>query len=213
MKNRLCNMTAGSVAFFTVSVFAQVGASFGITGGFSTFWETASSNGETVSSPNKTGLVVGGLLDISLVNLLSIEPGLAYSMRGYKKEDHYGSVSDNFSYLAVPIHAKVKYTLPTLPEVKPYALAGLNFGFLLSAKFKEETTGYPTYEADEKSSMNAVDMGFDLGAGVEFSLPTITPFVEFVCYLGMTDFPKDMAPGESLKNNGTELKAGVKFKL
>jgi opacity protein-like surface antigen len=215
MMKRLVSLAAVGVVLLNAAVFAQMSISPGITAGLSSFKETVSYSGMTVTSDSRTGLAFGGLLDISVMNILSIEPGIGYSMRGYKMsttEPSFGTMtfSNNFSYLTIPVHGKLKF--PT-PLIKPYALAGLNVGLLLAAKAKMEGTGIPTEELDVKDSMNAVDIGLDLGAGVEFSMPQITPFVEFVYYMGLTNFPKDVPSGYSAKNNGFELKGGLKFKM
>jgi opacity protein-like surface antigen len=114
----------------------------------------------------------------------------------------------SFNYLAIPVHVKLKYPLPM---VKLYALAGVNMGILLSAKGKGEMTGFPAVETDLKDSLSATDFGIDLGAGVEFSLPKITPFIEFVYYMGMVDIEKD--PDVTDKSSGFEIRAGLKFKM
>ena len=55
---------------------------------------------------------------------------------------------------------------------------------------------------------------FSIGGGVEFALPALTPFVEFVYYLGLTNVPKNnIIEDMTMKNSGWELKAGLRFKL
>ncbi len=214
MSKRFLSIVAGAVVLFNAAVFAQVSVQPGITVGMSSFTEKSSSSGITVTADSRMGLVAGGVFDISVMNLLSIEPGLLYSMRGMKMEEsiqgYTETITDNFSYLAIPVHAKLKYPLPMM---KPYALAGLNLGILLSAKQKWEMTGQPSEEYDLKDSSSTVDMGLDFGAGIEFSLPKITPFVEFVYYMGLLDLAKNPDPDVSTKSNGWEIKAGLKFKM
>lgn len=207
MKMRLCSRTAGIVVLFTASVFAQVGLQAGVTGGVSMFKQTNGGGGNTVTSDTKNGLVAGGILDIVIMNLLSVEPGIVYEQRGGKWTNAIGNIEEKtLSYCVVPVHAKLKYRIA--PLISPYALAGLNFGFLLSAK--NEVTGQST---DIKDGMNPINFGLDFGAGIELGLPKIVPFVEFVYDLGLSNIDKNAAADNSLTNKGMELKAGLRFKL
>lgn len=211
MSKRFISFVAGAVVLFNVAAFAQVSVQLGITAGMTSFTEKIDVTNITVTQPDsKMGIVAGAVLDISLMELISIEPGILYSMRGAKVSDPTGTASDNFSYLAVPVHAKIKYITPM---VKPYALAGMNLGILMSAKTKIEATGLPAIDVDVKDSMSTVDIGLDFGAGVEFSLPKITPFVEFVYYLGFLELAKNPDPDVSIKSHGWDIKAGLRFKM
>ena len=213
-KHFLC-FVACAVVLFNAAVFAQVSVSPGIVAGLSSFSQKEVWGAYSVVHDNKAGIVAGGILDISILNLLSIEPGLAYSMRGSKIDQDLSSVGGgivhttfSFNYLAIPVHVKLKYPLPM---IKLYALAGANVGILLSAKKTEEMAGSPVVETDLKDSLSTTDFGIDFGAGVEFSLPKITPFIEFVYYMGMLDIEKE--PNVIDKSSGIEIKAGLKFKM
>jgi hypothetical protein len=214
MNKRFCSLTVIAVVLFTAGVFAQVSVKPGIAVGINSFTQKVDAPGMTITPDSKTGFVAGGVLDISLMELISIEPGLMYTMRGMKFEQSSGgttvTATENLSYLTIPVHAKVKFVTPM---IKPYALAGLNLGILLAAKDKIEMTGAPTVDEDVKDSVNAVDMGLDFGLGVDFSLPAITPFVEFAYYLGLMELAKNPDPDVATKSNGWEIKAGLRFKI
>jgi hypothetical protein len=214
MNNRFISFVVGAVVLFNTAVFSQVSAQLGITAGMTSFTEKIKSSGMTITPDSKMGLVAGAVLDISLMELISIEPGILYQMRGMKMSDSYGgstaTITNSLSYIAIPVHAKVKYVTPM---VKPYALVGINLGILMSAKAKYEETGLPSQEQDVKDSASTVDMGLDFGAGVEFSMPKITPFVEFVYYVGLLDLQKNPAQDVTVKSNGWEIKAGMRFKM
>jgi hypothetical protein len=209
MSKRFLSIVAGAVVLFNVAAFAQAKIQPGIAFGMTSFSEKASVSGLTVSMDSKMGITGGAMLDISLMDLVSIEPGLFYTMRGFKMEESGVTVTENLSYLTVPVHAKIKFVTPV---VKPYALAGVNLGFLLSAKDKAEGGGQSVDE-DIKDSMNVIDLGLDFGLGVEFALPAMTPFVEFAYYLGLMDLPKNLPSDVTVKSNGWEIKAGLKFKM
>ena len=207
MKMRLFSRTAGIVVLITASVFAQVGLQAGVTAGVSMFKQTNSGGGNSVTSDTKNGLVAGGVLDIVIMNLFSVESGIAYEQRGGKWTNDINNIEEKaLSYCMLPVHAKLKYR--AIPLISPYALAGFNFGLLLSAK--NEVTGQST---DIKDGLNPIDFGLDFGAGIELGLPKIVPFVEFVYDLGLSNIDKNAGADNSLTNKGMELKAGVRIKL
>lgn len=88
----------------------------------------------------------------------------------------------------------------------------MNLGIILSTKQKVEIAGI-SLEEDFKDSCSAIGFGLDFGGGVEFALLAFTPFVEFVYYIGLTNVLKDIYINVTMKNNGWDLKAGVRFKL
>jgi opacity protein-like surface antigen len=209
MSKRIIGIAACLVVLFSMAAFAQMKIQPGIAVGVTNFSEKYSGSGVTITPDSRMGFSAGAVLDIGLMDLISIEPGLFYTTRGMKMENSGTTFTENLSYLSVPVHVKVKFTSPV---VKPYALAGLNLGLLMSAKDKVEGGG-ATAEQDIKDSANSVDMGLDFGVGVDFALPALTPFVEFVYYVGLMDLPKDLPSGVSVKSNGWEIKGGLKFKM
>jgi hypothetical protein len=218
------------------AVAAQSRARLGLIAGLSAFEYSATTQDVigTVVSGSRTGMVFGALLDIAVSNVFSIEPALVYSMRGGciggsfpDYNYYYGNVTIsykswlNFNYLAIPVHARLKY--PGIPNMDPYFLAGLNLGILVSANSKERVTQtvegyrYPltdtTMEMDVTENYNAVDFGFDIGVGVEFNLGGAISFVEFVYDKGLVNIAKDAGAGNSLTNKGIEIKWGIRFKM
>ena len=101
----------------------------------------------------RTSIHLGGMVEIPINEMFSIQPELLYSAQGVKDES-----DDNefvrLSYLTLPVLAKY-YLLEGLSIE-----AGPQFGFLLSAEFEDngETT-------DLKDDVKPVDVGFALGAG------------------------------------------------
>jgi len=159
----------------------------------------------SVSSDSKTGFLAGGVLDIGFMKYFSLEPGIQYSGRGGSGTDESVTYTDNLSYLAIPVNAKVK--LPITPIFTPYVLAGLNVGFLLGAT---ETVG--STSTSGTSGLNTMDFGFDLGFGSEFNVGNLIPFVDLGWYIGVANIASNAPSGYSSTNHGFEVKAGLKFK-
>ena len=198
-------IAVGALVLINASAFAQIKSQVGVVAGLSIYSEEASGGGMSQSTDTKTGFVGGVVINFGILNLFSIEPGVLYSMRGGQSTYQGETQKDNLSYLAIPVHAKLKW--PGLPIVSPYALAGVNLAFLLSAKDEYSTGG----SDDFTSQVNPVSFGFDFGAGLEFDLPVIIPYLEFVYDLGLTNIAKDIPSDSSIKTSGSELRVGIRF--
>jgi opacity protein-like surface antigen len=209
MKTRFLALTISGVVFLSVSVFSQVQYRPGIVAGLSVFNEKVTGEGTARSANPKIGFTAGAVFDILLMNMVSIEPGIVYSQRGAKVDFGKGVMGeDKLSYLAVPVNAKLK--IPATPVLCPYVLAGLNAGILMSAT--SDSSGQIT-DLKEMNALNSIDFGLDFGAGFEFNLAKLVPYVEYVYYVGLTNIWKDSPEGVSGKNHGSEIKAGLKYKL
>jgi len=226
MKTPFLWLAAGLVALAPLSSLAQVHMQWGVCGGLSLFHESIhySDLDGTVDivSEKRTGFTAGIVFDLCILNIIAIEPGIVYSQRGGQfsvQETQIPSGGDQLvltgnsildkhklDFLAIPVHARMLW--PGLPIVKPYALAGINLAFLLSAK--EE---FASASNDISSKINSTAFALDFGAGCEFQLPVIVPFIEYVYNLGMTNLNKNPVGDASQKTSGSEIKAGLRFKF
>jgi hypothetical protein len=149
---------------FSSVAFAQLGISKGLIGGLN----MASLSGADVSSNAKgvTGYAGGLFVEINIPGPFSIEPEVLYSMKGSKIEFNNYTITNNFSYVDVPV--LLKYFLP-IPVVRTYLYAGPSYSILLSAKYKTEGASVPNGEVDIKDATTANDIGAVVGLGVGFS--------------------------------------------
>ncbi len=147
------------------STRAQVG--FGLTGGVN--FATAGGADVFSGTKNFTGFAAGAYLDVDVPFLLSFQPEVLYSVKGYIVENTYTILGNSYTskgtatlgYLEIPV--LVKYTLP-VPILKPSLFVGPSLGILLSGRGKVEVTGQPTQEMDIKSSYRSADWGAVFGA-------------------------------------------------
>jgi len=209
MKLPITNYAVLAIIAFSLSVFSQTDIKTGLIFGLSDFTEVVGPSGTTEVFGSKTGIIAGALLDISLLNFLSVEPGLVYSMRGSKSVDGPYNFTTSLNYITIPLHAKLKY--PFLPIIRPYALTGATLGILVNANEKVVVAGEPDDNYSILDVFNLIDFGFDFGAGAEFGLPIVTPFAEFSYYYGLRNIAKRATGDEYLKNRGFEIKGGLKF--
>ena len=207
MKNRFLSVATSGVIFLSASVFSQVTYRPGVSVGLSIYNEKVTSVGTARSADPKTGVSVGAVFEIVMMNMVSIEPGIVYSQRGALLDFGGGVMGkDNLSYLTIPVNAKIK--IPATTVICPYILAGLNGGILISAAADSSDQSI-----DVKDAYNSIDFGLDFGAGCELNLAKIVPYIEYVYYAGLANTWKDAPNGVSAKNNGSEIKAGLKYKL
>jgi len=157
-------LIASIVLFSITSIIAQE-INFGVKGGVS----IAQFGGDRFgfgSFGTRTGFHIGGLVEIPLMENISLQPELLYSMKGSNWS--WTSASDGSSelkmdYIDIPLMGK--YHLPFVSGLS--AEAGPVFGVWMSAKSREE---------DVKDSFKTLGAAFAIGAtyklnmGVFFSL-------------------------------------------
>lgn len=150
---------------FSAAAFAQLGISKGLIGGLN----MASLSGADVSSDAKsvTGYAGGLFLEINIPGPLSIEAEALYSMKGSKIAFNNYTITDNYTYVDIPV--LLKYFLP-IPAVRTYLYVGPSYSILLSAKRKTEGSSVTNSDVDVKDFMTKNDIGAVVGLGVGFSV-------------------------------------------
>ena len=208
MEKHLARIAISSLVVLSASAFSQVSVQPGLVLGDGNYWLT--DNGTFTNAGTTTGLLAGGVLDISCSKHFSIQSGIEYSEQGYstfQTPSGIGgipgivTVDDKFDELVIPLNFKAKF--PILSMFSPYALAGLNLGMVL------RTTGTWTQsgllvEKNVETGNFKTDLGFVLGAGVDFHVENVVPFFE-MNYL--------VADTYLLGYAGFEIKAGIRFKM
>jgi len=118
--------------------------------------------GAGVPTSGRAGFQIGALMEAPLTpGLLYLQPELSLVQRGAETGSFGPLVKTRLNYLEVGLLAKVKITVA---EVKPFALAGPRFGYLLSAS--GENGGVSL----DRSSFSSADFGIDIGGGVAFAM-------------------------------------------
>ena len=145
------------------ATYTQAQTRFGIKGGlnFSTFAVSAGSG--TITPDSKTGINFGIISEIPLATDFYLQPGLLFSTKGSKSAGETLSTNN----LEIPINALYKLNAGS---VKVLGFAGPYIGYAVSGKSGSDKI---TFSGDNKM-MNALDLGFNFGAGVEISNFQIT---------------------------------------
>src|SRR5258706_6976073 len=162
----------------------------------------------TFNTTSRTGLMVGGFADIGVTNIVSIRPGVRFTMKGFSSTFNGVPFTDKLSYLEIPMMLKVN--LP-LNQVKPFLMAGPTLGIQLSAS-EDFGTDPQSQGLDANSIYETIDFGLYFGGGIDFHIAGKTElFTTFGYSLGLTNISK--LNGVSERNHGFQVASGVKFNL
>ncbi len=150
---------------FVLSVFTLIGFTiqaqikFGIKAGanFSTF-SGSDAKLEGISPKYKVGFAGGGLANIQLSEMFSLQPELLYSMEGatYKYEGESAHLKTD--YINIPVLAQYNNASGF------YAETGPQVGFLTSAKLSADGNSM-----DIKDSFKKINFSWGFGAGYKLS--------------------------------------------
>lgn len=170
---------------------------FGVKGGLNI---SSIVGGDIDNTKSLVGFHVGGLAEIHVVEKFFIQPELLFSAQGAKFDGPFGSDGDlKLNYLNIPVLAKYY-----IVDKKFSVEAGPQLGILLSAKADGE---------DFKDYTRSTDLGFNLGAGYDF---TENFFVGLRYTIGLSPISdKDVDNSDdyydSAKNGNFQISLGYKF--
>lgn len=183
---------------------------------------------EIDSSPT-VGFLIGAEAEYQLAEKFSLAAGLNYAQQGSGWDDYTLSYTLDSQKNEFELKdAKVQLDYLNVPLVANYYLfkgfavkAGVQFGFLLSAKQKGTmkvkvgdftTTSYLEDHSDNfKDECSSVDISIPLGISYQFNIPIV---VDVRYNLGLTKVNKESVSGQKdMKNNVIQLTLGYKFSL
>jgi hypothetical protein len=173
-------LLATVVVLFAISVNAQV--QFGVKAGLNLANVSVTEGGESADTKMKPGFHIGAIVDLSLSESFSVQPGLLFSQKGTKSEGSYsqqGITVDTKStmklnYLDIPINAVLKLEAGSS---KIHLFAGPVISYALSGKTTVEASAMGisnSEDADvefgsEDGQMKRLDFGVNVGAGIQFN--------------------------------------------
>ncbi len=194
------------IAVSTISVYSQPTLSLGLEGGLNLANVSIT---PSQTSNSRTGLIIGGVLDIGISRNIGVTTGLRYTMKGFQVTNGGVTFTDKLNYLEVPALLKVKFPLT---EVKPYLVGGPVLGIRVSAS-EEQSNGTQTADVDASSAYETIDFGLLFGGGLDFNIANKTDlFIQAGYGFGLSNIWKQSTT-VTVKNYGIQITGGVKFKL
>lgn len=205
LKFKLMMLILAAAASINTQTVAQTSTGIGIESGINL---ANMSLTPAFTTSSRTGLMIGGFVDIGVSRIISIRPSVRYVMKGFSTTSNGITFTEKLSYLEMPM--LLKASIP-LHRVKPYFTAGPTLGILLSAS-EEVTNGVQVQTGDASSIFETIDFGLYFGGGLEFHVASGTDiFTGFGYSLGLTNVSK--VPTFEGKNNGIQVTGGIKFGL
>lgn len=178
------------------TAMAQSPIKYGIKAGGNFANNTFSGNGLSMTPSSVTSFYVGGLVTTSITKKISFQPELLLSMQGYKWNRDSIPLTNNTSYLILPL--MFKYNIVEGLHLE----AGPQIGLLLSAKDKFGDS------EDVKDQYNSLDLGANIGAEYQFPIGL---FLNARYNLGLTNIAKFTAVDVTVKNKVVSL--GIGFRI
>lgn len=111
-----------------------------------------------ISPQFKVGFAGGGLVNIALNEMISVQPEVLYSMEGTTYKESGEKLHFKNDYINVPVMVQYNH------ESGFYAETGPQVGFLMSAKASDGTNSTTV-----KDAYNTINFSWGLGAGYKLS--------------------------------------------
>lgn len=182
------NLTLAVFLLGVCTAYAQ-GLSGGLKFGLNVANQRMSIGSLSVSTKALTSFHLGGYLNVSVTQKLSVQPELLYSVVGTKTDDF----DSKFGYLSLPI--MVKYNVAPVFNIH----AGPQIGMLVTAELDGD---------DVKDFIKNTDFGLGLGAGVD--LPMGLNFsARYV--VGLSDVYDGERAGTEIINNVLQISLGYRL--
>ena len=161
-----------------------------------------------------TGALIGAEFEYQIAKPFSVAAGLNYSMQGCKWSDY----KEGKAELKEPRIALGYINLPIVANVyifKGFAIkAGVQFGFLTSAKLKYELKDEKNnikFDSSIKDDCKKFD--FSIPMGISYQVPTVPIYIDGRYNLGLTKIFKDDMGDKTSKNQVFQITVGYKFAL
>ena len=158
---------------------------------------------------SRVGLTLGLGVNVPQTDVLSFQAEVLYTSKGFSAEENGVADYDGWyslNYLEVPLLAKATFGSE---ELSFYGNGGLSVGYLLGGRvkgrwdivnvvrddvdqrleFTDEPRPFVLHEVDA----NRIDVGLNIGAGINVSAGHLPLFLDVRYNLGLTDYDKDQA--------------------
>jgi hypothetical protein len=172
---------------------------------------------------SRTGLVVGGLVNYRLTDMLSIQPEILYTQKGTKASEtdpDFGTFEFTLKtdYLEIPVLLKLDVPVGA-PELRPTLHVGPTFAFEVGCEVDFSGMGISgsvdcdagdEFDEDGFADRRKFDMGLGLGGGLDVAFGGGTLMIEARHTLGLQSLDKS-DNGADLKHRVWSITFGYRF--
>lgn len=164
----------------------------------------------------RTGFGLGAGLELKVPRApLSFILGLGYLQKGSELEIYYlDTKTGSYFYRLGSLSQTGLVKIGPDMKIAPYLLAGYELAFILSHRGQSFGSSPGGPDSDLKPDTKKVDLGLVAGAGLEFKLEKVRPFVEFCYFHGLSNLSRATGTLEyysTIKSRALLLSAGLKF--
>lgn len=201
--------------FAGAQCFAQI--SFGVKAGLNFANRTSKDNDKSYSDnyKMKAGFHLGVVAEYSITEQIALQPGLLFSVKGFKEDQSSISYKINENYLEIPINAVYNMELG---GIKVLIHAGPFLGYAISGKVRadkavlgdngdQKTEKLNIGNDSQKDFLKPIDFGLNIGGGAEIN--GIAVSLQYG--LGIANIAPNTSNGYTSRNNVIGL--SVSYKL
>ncbi|RQO31001.1 hypothetical protein DBR32_09850 [Taibaiella sp. KBW10] len=156
-------LSIATLAGFAVATQAQV--KFAPEVGLNVTTMKSSSDLATSTSNALVGLRAGAYVELPFNNMISLEPGVFYSMKGGENTFLGVKSTTTLSYIEVPVN--IKFNLPLGIAGKVFAYAGPHIAYAVAGQTKIGSVSSDIKFGDGNAQMNPLDIGAQVGVGYQ----------------------------------------------
>jgi hypothetical protein len=180
------------------------------------------------SKGSRKGVIIGGLVELGISNLFSIQAEPRYIQKGRNGGEFVITTADSpegigrgelvykLDYIEIPLLLKARVGPG---NIKGFFFAGPNLGLMLSAKgvlnltevYVQSVT--PPPDVDLKDEYETLDLSIDAGGGVEYRIGPKMSFLGSARYSHGLSNISSFSPSFSIKSYGIQIMVGVLFDL
>ena len=161
----------------------------------------------------RTMIMFGAQAEVGFAKMFYIVLQPTYEGKGYQISGPAGSSTIAVNELDLPLLFKVKFLQGV---IRPYAFAGPDLGFVLTATRSYSITGLNRPDEDLKSNTASTDFAIDFGGGAEYNvMPKMGITLDVRYSLGLSNManPPAGAASQTDKGAGFQILAGVMFHI
>lgn len=230
MKSKFFFVIVIIAVLFHPSISAQHGA--GIIGGMNFAKLNIDPQDDRMEIQPRNGLVLGGILNIGITQLLSLQFEPAYMQKGaeatidFYEEGYTIKIEETVEAAYIDLPILLRATLQS-KDVQPYLMGGFTLDFLLgdvkevlnkiTINGVDYTNQVPANEREQELTSNGFDFCVNFGGGLSIPMKSFIIILEGQYSLGLLDVNDErVAPDEvktKIRNHGFQAKAGILFRV
>jgi hypothetical protein len=171
MKRKVAAILLAIVALAASPTYAQVTGGFKIGVNWADLDEGDDEADDEDNLDKRTGLAIGGFVDVPVAPGFSFQPEFLYSQKGAKFEDFDGEdVTIKYDVIQIPLLAKFNFGASDAP-VQGFVVAGPGLAFRIKAEIDYDVTN--ELDEDIEDETESFEFSGIVGAGVKFGMASV----------------------------------------